>query len=471
MCAESAITIRETAIMADEPRQEAISSDAKTDDAKILRAELDTLRAKNAELEAKAAKTARPGRGRMVGAMILVIIGCLLATFAVTAVWLDGTVLNTNTWVATVGPLASEPAVQTYVADQTSAALFQQVDIKSYVTQVLTLLPPKAQPLVAPLAGPITEGIKGFVHAQALKFTQSPQFADAWVKVNQVGHKAIVDLLTGNTSVLQANSDGKVTLDIGLIVDAVKLQLVANGMGFVNNIPTSALSRQIVLFQSSALGNVIVAVALLRTSAMALPFLALLVLAGAIGLATDRRKSVVWIGIGIVIVMLLPLEGLYLAQFPLISGLAKANVPTDVATILYNTIFAGLRSAQRGFIVVGLVVWIVAMLFGPSRWAVALRNGFKNGLGSMAVSWDFGAFGEFVARNKPALRGLGVGIGAVVLLLTAGRTPWMIVWTAVLVVLWLAAVEVFGHDVKPAAPGSGGAADTAKGAAGQSSST
>jgi hypothetical protein len=461
--------------MADEHRRNAASSDEKASepdkaktagvptpaaseasaknanaDAEALRAELQRAKKENAELKAKAAEPAHPGRGRMVGAMTLIVIGCLLASLAVPAVWLENTVLNTDTWVATVGPLASEPAIQTYVADKATAALFEQVDVKGYVDQVLALLPPKAQPLAAPLSGPITEGIKGFVHTQAVRFTQSPQFAQVWIQVNTVGHKAIVNLLTGKTTFVQADNTGKVTLDIGLIIDAVKKQLSANGMGFVNKLPTSSLNRQIVLFQSSALGSVIVAVAFLQASALILPILALLFLVGAIALATDRRKSIVWIGIGIVIAMLLPLEALYLAQFPLISALAKASVPAEVATILYNTIFAGLRTMQRGLVVVGLVVWIVAMLFGPARWAVALRSAFKNGLGSMAASWDFGKFGAFVARNKPALRGLGVGIGAVVLLVTAGRTPWMIFWTAVGVVVWLALVEVFGHDVAPA---------------------
>jgi hypothetical protein len=424
-------------------------------DSDELRAELERLKQQNAELEAEAAKTPAPGRARMIGAMVLVIVGCLLAALAVTAVWLDNTVLNTDTWVATVGPLASEPAIQNYVADQATAALFAQVDVKSYVDQVFTLLPPKAQPLVAPLAAPITAAIQNFVHEQALKFTRSPQFAKLWVEVNRVGHKAIVDLLTGKTGAVQASSNGAVTLDIGMIVDAVKQQLVANGLTFVNKIPTSALDKQIVLFKSSALGEVILAVAALQASALALPILALLFLIGAIALATDRRKSIVWIGIGIVIAMLVPLELLYLAQFPLIAGLGNAGVPADVATILYNTIFAGLRAIERGLVVIGFVIWVVAMLFGPARWAVALRGGFKTGLGHMAQSWDFGAFGGFVARNKPTLRGLGVGIGAIVLLFTAGRTPWVIFWTAVLLVVWLALIEVFGHGA-PVTAGSAG---------------
>ena len=416
------------------------------DDAEALRAELAALKKKNAELEAKATATPHPGRGRMAGAMILVIIGCLLATFAVTAVWLDNTVLNTDTWVATVGPLASEPAIQNYVADQATAALFAQVDVKNYVDQVIQTLPPKAQPLVQPLVGPIVDGIKGFVHTQAVNFTHSAQFATAWVKVNQVGHKAIVDLLTGKTTYVQASSSGQVTLDIGLIVDTIKQQLVANGMAFVDKIPTSALNKQIVLFESPLLANIIQWVKYLQASAFILPILAVLFLIAAIAVATDKRKSFVWIGAGIVIVMLVPLEALYLAQYPLVTELAKASVPAEVATILYNTLFAGLRTIQRGFVVMGLVIWIVAMLFGPARWAVALRNGFKNGLGTMSSSWDFGKFGAFVARNKPVLRGLGVAVGAVVLLATAGRTPWVIFWTAVLLVVWLALIEVFGHD-------------------------
>src|SRR4051794_24083391 len=57
-----------------------------------------------------------PGRWRAPTAAVLIVIGCILAPLAVTAVWANRQVSDTDRYVETVAPLAKDPAVQAAVA-------------------------------------------------------------------------------------------------------------------------------------------------------------------------------------------------------------------------------------------------------------------------------------------------------------------------------------------------------------------
>src|SRR5262245_56839386 len=57
-------------------------------------------------------------RWRRILVGFLVVLGCLLVPLSVLGVWIHNTLLNTDQWVSTVGPLVDEPAVQTAVANR-----------------------------------------------------------------------------------------------------------------------------------------------------------------------------------------------------------------------------------------------------------------------------------------------------------------------------------------------------------------
>lgn len=61
-------------------------------------------------------------RWRSLVATLLIVIGCILAPLAGVAVWAKSQVTDTDRYVATVAPLASDPAIQNAVADKVTAA-------------------------------------------------------------------------------------------------------------------------------------------------------------------------------------------------------------------------------------------------------------------------------------------------------------------------------------------------------------
>ena len=103
-------------------------------DAQELRAELERLRAEN-ELLSQGGGGTRFWRNLMGG--LAICLGVVMLAVAISAVWLNRTVMDEDRWVDTMAPLAREASIQDYVATKASDSLFSAVDIKGYVEFVL----------------------------------------------------------------------------------------------------------------------------------------------------------------------------------------------------------------------------------------------------------------------------------------------------------------------------------------------
>ena len=64
---------------------------------------------------------------------VLVVLVCILAPVSVLAVWLHNTVLDTDQYVATVAPLAHDPAVQEAIATRVTNSLVASTDLEARV--------------------------------------------------------------------------------------------------------------------------------------------------------------------------------------------------------------------------------------------------------------------------------------------------------------------------------------------------
>lgn len=95
--------------------------------------ELDRLRARVAELEAD--RRRGPGRRvRSLVAILLVVVGCVLAPLGVVAAWTADTVGDTDRYVKTVAPLASDPDIQNAVANRVTSAVMDHLDLTALLS-------------------------------------------------------------------------------------------------------------------------------------------------------------------------------------------------------------------------------------------------------------------------------------------------------------------------------------------------
>jgi len=409
-----------------------------------LKARIAQLEAENEALRtstATAAQVAGGGsaRGRNAAAIAIVLVAAILLALAVPAVWLNRMVTDTDVYVETVAPLAEDPDIQNAVASSASEALTEKIDAQARLEQVL----PENLQL---LAIPVSQAVNEFVNKQALVFVRSDQFAAAWETTNRVSHKALVAAVTGRDTGAVGVKAGTITLDVGTLATEIKTRLVDSGFDLANKIPTSGIDKQIVLYESPMLAQLSSAFDLIARLAMVIPLLGIALAIAAIALAADRRKAVLWLGAALTIAAILPLQVLYFGQSQVTTQLYQlASIPTPAAQSAFNIVFRDLVAADRAMIALGVVVWVGALLAGPARWAVAVREGLSGGISGVSSHLALGKFGEWVGARKRGLRTTGVvGTLAILLMLPAPRTAGSIMWLAAGYVIWLLLVELFG---------------------------
>lgn len=417
-----------------------VSAVAETDvDPGESQAEVDRLRAEKGAPRA----TRRSTFWRTSGASTLIVLGVLLFTLAISASWLSHTIMDEDRWVATVAPLAQDPAIQDYVATEASSRFLKAVDVESYVKQALSPLPSETRGL---LATPITDGVQNFAKDSAFRFARSPQFPQLWVSMNRLAHKAFIASINQTSGGTVSNKNGKVTLNVGSLIDEVKAEMTKKGLGFVNAIPLPVADRTVTLIDSPELGRLSAMIRILHDDAFILPALAVTFLAAGVALAPNRRKAVLWMGVGMVIVTAMPLQAIYLGRFPFTrAALQLGDMPAAAAQSAYNIVFRDLVNADQMWAFVGLVFLAGAVAIGPGTWPSALRAGIKNGLDEVWPQRGFGSFGEWIDGHRTAVLAAGPLGAVLVLLLMPPTSIASIVWLVVALLTYLLAVEVFGR--------------------------
>jgi hypothetical protein len=121
---------------------------------------------------------------------------------------------------------------------------------------------------------------------------------------------------------------------------------------------------------------------------------------------------------------------------------------------VFDTIVRFLRSGLRAVAVLGLVVALGAFMAGPSAGATRIRSGLQQGIGSLrgsaeAAGWQTGRVGSWIYAHKRALRVSVLIAGGLVLMFWTRPTGWVVVLTALIIVLLLGVIEFLGRPPVP----------------------
>jgi hypothetical protein len=424
------------------------------------RAELNRLRAENAALRAQgqaaAPRPPRPGgrqRWRSILASLLIVVGCVLAPLAGVAVWARNQVTNTDRYVTTVAPLARDPAIQAAIADQITAQVFTYIDVQGLTNQTLDALTERGlRPQVADqlraLAGPIANGVRGFVRTQVGNVVASDAFADAWTQANRVAHDELVKALTGQGGGAITIANDTVSINLAPFIQTVKQRLVDSGFGLAERIPQ--VNASFVLFQSDDITRARSAFSLLNTLGNWLPVIAIVLLAIGIYLAKDHRRALIGAALGVAAGMLLLALALAVFRSLYLDAMPAAVLPHDAAAVLYDTIVRFLRAGLRSVLVLALVVAAAGFLTGQSTTAVRTRHSLAGGLGWLRGSAEHaglgtGPVGSWVYAHKKALRIGAVVLASLALVFWSRPTGKVVLLLAGLLLVALALIELLGR--------------------------
>jgi hypothetical protein len=392
----------------------------------------------------------RPGRWRRPLVVVLIILATLLAPLTLAVAWMDRDLLNTQNYVKAVAPLSSNPAIQTAAAHAVTNGLWNKVNVQQQLNGVL---PSWAQIF----AGPLSSTLKGYAYQATLSVVSSPAFSKVWAAANEKGHATVKAALLGNEGGVVTTTNGQVSLDLAPLADRVKAALDSRGIHALDGVATTSGSTTFVIFHSDNLAKAQGWVKFFQKLHVALPLLLIAAWAGAIAASWRRRGTVVQLALALAAAMAVTLVAYQLGRGAYLDAVSSPQLPRDAAAAIFDALASGLRAAARTVFVVGLIVGLGAMVLGPARWAVRLREALSGGFGSLgsraeAKGLDLGPVGGWVAAHRRALQITGLVVAAVVLVFWGTPGVVGVVWTLVVLLVYLAVVEFVGRLTRPAAP-------------------
>ena len=443
-------------------------------------AEVERLRARVEELEGQLAATppdaetaARARRShqwwRTLIAVVLITLATILAPLSVVARWAHDEVGNTDRFVQTVSPLASDPAVQNAITDRITQTINSYIDVQSVTKDALTglagqnFVPPRAADVLPSLSVPLSNAIENFVHTKVDQLVRSNTFQQAWVEATRQAHTQMVAVLTGDTSKAVDVSGGQVKINTATIVATVKQKLIDQGFTFANRIPD--VNASFTIFEAKNLGTAQKWFSWLNTLSRVLPILALLCLFAGVMVARDRRKTLMVAGLSIAGSMVLLGLVLNLVRPIYLDAVPSDVLPRDAAAVIYDQLVQFIRTSLRAVGIVFLAIGLAAFWFAPTGAGAALRTGSAGLLGRMrgratGAGMNTGPVGRFLGTYRTFTRVFVVAVGAVAYLGLNHPTGANAVVIIVLVVLALVVVEFLAvpqheEDTTPHTPALG----------------
>lgn len=151
---------------------------------------------------------------RTVLAVVLLALGCLSIPLSPTAWWVQTTVMDTDEFVATLAPLASDPEFQELVAGE-------------IVAQVMASVDGRGVPSV------VAERIERSVARVAQQVVAGPRFERAWERALTEVHPELVAVLRDDQepdALVAVDDDGTVVLRVQTLADTVRDALEEAGV-------------------------------------------------------------------------------------------------------------------------------------------------------------------------------------------------------------------------------------------------
>ncbi|UOQ57831.1 hypothetical protein MUN78_03055 [Leucobacter allii] len=435
-------------------------------DADLLATEIAELKADNAalarELEQQRAcgdagprkRGARPRRlARGALATALILVGAVLAPVAVVSTWAHHQLTDTSFFVDTFAPLSHEPAVQDLVAAEVIAAIESEVDIDQIADDLFAglgslELGPRAVEALDLLEAPAVAGVKSLMRNTIHEFVASDAFSVIWRDALEVTHRQLVNTAAGTEdAAITIGQNQQLQLELGPVLQAVKTELVADGIPLAEHIPV--IDRSIVLAEDTSIDLYLTVYQMVVATGIWLPWIMLLMLTAGVLIAPRRTLALAWASGGVLLAMVLTGNGLDIGTD--VFALAVAHtVPHDAAVVLYDGVLGFVSDLLVALGTVAAVVLAVTLIAGPWPWARTLR-GLVLGLiadrrrGMERRGITTGAFGERLAHWRRPLRfGVGAACAAFVLLVRP-LTPAMTLWLTFLSVAAVLTLELLSR--------------------------
>ncbi|TSD45417.1 hypothetical protein FFI94_004065 [Rhodococcus sp. KBS0724] len=422
---------------------------------KSERAELEKLRAEFAARQPSERRRGEHSGLRWVGVWILLVLILLLSFAGVLARYARSELLDSERYVQTVAPLGSNPVIQGEITNRITDEIDSQLDIEKVTADALATLTENAErvpQVVVGLAPVIADQAKSFIHQTVGSVVSSDAFENLWVEANREAHQSLTAVLTGDTRAAVDISDkGEVSISLAPMIEKARSALVDRGFAFADRIPD--IDKSFVIFESPKLVKAQRLVSALDKASAVLPWVILILAAGAIWCAPrgSRLRTLSLVGITVAVAMALLAVSLSIGRAVYLDDIPSDVLSQQAAGVIVDTLLLPLKTSLRAVFVLGVVVAIVGYLTGGSSSALAVRRGFSKAVDSVrspSADREPRAIETVCAKYIVALRVLIVVIAVAVLVFWRYPSGVVVAVTVLVTVLALVALEVIARPAR-----------------------
>ncbi len=437
-----------------------------------LEAEVERLKAERQQLETRVetleAKPVKRRRMRRIATPILVALSIIVFAVTVPAAWGARTVLNTDRYVATVAPLADDPAVQASIATKLTDQVFSALNVQGTLSDALGALGARA----TVLAGPLTIAVKGFVRDQVEKVVASDAFKTFWVEANRFVHTQVLAILRGDTETITTR-EGKVLLNLLPLVNLAlgSIQTVASDLVgrdvalpqiSEEDVPSASIAKleqalgvdlpdtygQVVVYDSEDLAALQQALYLFERLLVLLLILIPILVAASLLVSTRRRRTLIQLAAGAAVGLVVIRRIAIMSRDSVFDRVDTQRFPS--VRVLTDDLMESLFRYTAILLAIVLVVLLIALITGPYPWAVTVRGWVRDGTHAIAAAFsgerlpDSGRV-RWLRDHRDALM-LGGAVFAVALLLLFDLSLWGFVTAGIVIALYEIALARLGHQ-------------------------
>jgi hypothetical protein len=310
----------------------------------------------------------------------LAILGSVVLTLGALAVWVDRVALDSSQWSNTSVKVLQDPTVQSAVSSYMVDQLYANVDVAGAIG---SFLPAAAKPFASTLA----EGLRQPATSAAERALASKRLQDRWRTANEKANRQLLRVIEDDKGA------GDVVLDLRPLV--LQIEGAATQFGVSSQLPAlPANAGQITLLRTNQLSLAKRVVRELRAYANYLVILVVLIFAGAVWVASDRRKAVRACAIGLLVAGLLLIFLRRVLGDQLIDQLVVNDTIRPAAHNAWWIATEPLRLITTTIIFVGLIGLLGAWLTGPTSYANTIRRRLAPGFRQPAGA--YGALGLLV---------------------------------------------------------------------------
>jgi hypothetical protein len=338
-------------------------------------------------IKSSAASGSAWGRVRGPLAVALIVLTCFAFVGSVLSVWVHQSLLDTDNFVGAVAPLIKDPQVisslSTYAADKV-------VEVLDVQQRAQDALPDRA----AFLATPLTNAVHNFAQTRIATLMQSDQFQAAWNRTLSFLHAKVVGVLRGDSRYLNIQGNA-LTIDLTLVISDALRYLQSQLPALVQSklpipdlsnvtVPATARARlsdalgrplpdnfgEVTIMQSDQLVTAQRTVQLLDALVIFLPILTLLLLIAAIWVSPNRRRTLLQVGLGLAISMLIVFLLIRFIENRVTSAVT-AQPGAGVISPALDALLGGLLQWLVILLIAGVLVAIIAFFADKGHWFAA----------------------------------------------------------------------------------------------------